>query len=510
MRRTPSAMLLTMVLAVLAACTNAEAEPPAPQPPDGQERRITVWSRADSTRSVATTKRIIAGFTAATGIKVDLVPVGPARLYELVERAGSTSTTASTSPSPTPSSTALPDVIGALSLASAHALAAGGLLDASAASHVVDELGRDTFRDRALQLTMRDGEQIAVPSHTWTQLLVYRKDIFAKADLPVPDTFTKIRKAAKKIDNGDRAGIALPTTTDGTATTRIFEHLALANRCRLVSDAGTALGSDNCVDTFDFYAELASHSPSGGQDAETAREAYLAGRAALILAPSGILDDLAGLDAASPPTCGPCKDDPAFLAKNSGIVTTIRGSHGVRPVQYGGISSWAITATADTEAATQFVRYVMDDGYLEWLGTAPGARFPVRTGTGEDPEKFAAAWSSLPAGAKNTASLADLYPLTVLDLLRTSPDNLHWWALRRGEGSPPEWSMDERQAALVAAVRGEHPIAEALNQLTRGKLDPAAAAKQANQQVEALRSDTEGPPSTPEGHQGSPGAAAPG
>ena len=41
-----------------------------------------------------------------------------------------------------------------------------------------------------------------------------------------------------------------------------------------------------------------------------------------------ILDEMAGLRNDALPSCPECKKDPAFLAKNSGVVTAIQGPSG--------------------------------------------------------------------------------------------------------------------------------------------------------------------------------------
>ena len=63
----------------------------------------------------------------------------------------------------------------------------------------------------------------------------------------------------------------------------------------------------------------------GGQDADTTRAAYFAGKAGMIVWSSFLLDELAGLRNDALPTCGECRDDKTFLAQNSGVVTAIKG-----------------------------------------------------------------------------------------------------------------------------------------------------------------------------------------
>ena len=111
--------------------------------------------------------------------------------------------------------------------------------------------GRQTFSPRALELTADDGKQLAVPSDGWGQLLVYRKDLFAAAGLPAPDTYERIAAAAAKLNTGGVAGITAATAPGDVFTQQTFEHLALANNCQLTDDPGkVTLDSPQCVEAF--------------------------------------------------------------------------------------------------------------------------------------------------------------------------------------------------------------------------------------------------------------------
>ncbi|GAB3938240.1 hypothetical protein GCM10027614_17920 [Micromonospora vulcania] len=87
-------------------------------------------------------------------------------------------------------------MVGSVSLAGIRTLAGNDLLHTSANADIVEKLGRQTFSPRALELTSDDGKQLSVPSDGWGQLLVYRKDLFAAAGLPAPDTYERITAAA--------------------------------------------------------------------------------------------------------------------------------------------------------------------------------------------------------------------------------------------------------------------------------------------------------------------------
>ncbi|MFE9657758.1 ABC transporter substrate-binding protein [Micromonospora sp. NPDC006431] len=456
----PSRRLLATSLILALAGTGLLACSDDQQKDDSS--RLTVWSLEDVADRVNATKAIIADYTAKTGVKVDLVTVNEDQFPSLIASSAAAGD--------------LPDVVGSLPLAGVRTLAGNELLHPDANAAIVDKLGRDTFSPRALELTAEDGKQLAVPSDGWGQLLIYRKDLFAAAGLPTPDTYEKIAAAAAKLNTGGVAGITAATAPGDVFTQQTFEHLALANNCQLTDDSGAVkLDSPECVEAFRFYGELMrDHSVKGAQDVDTTRATYFAGKAAMLIWSPFILDELAGLRNDAKPTCPQCQRDPAFLAKNSGFVTAIKGPNGTEPAQYGEISSWAVLDGA-ADPAKSFVEYMLSDGYPRWFGMSPEGRFPVRKGTGDDKEKFLTAWNTSQAGVDTKQPLAQVYGEDVLATLRRSPDTFQRWGLTQGQGK------------LVGAILGELPVPKALADVIAGKSDPAGAARRAKKDVEAIK-----------------------
>jgi multiple sugar transport system substrate-binding protein len=213
----------------------------------------------------------------------------------------------------------------------------------------------------------------------------------------------------------------------------------------------------------------------GAQDVDTTRATYFSGKAAMVVWSSFILDEMAGLRNEALPSCPQCRTDRAYLAKNSGIVTAIKGPSGSEPAGFGELTSWTITDGGNTAAAKRFVAFMMNEGYPEWLGIAPEGKFPARKGTKDDAEKFTKAWNTLPAGVDTKKPLGDIYPPEVLDGLRSSPDTFRRWGITQNQGK------------LVGATLGELPVPKAVNALTNGQLDAAAAAKQAADAVRNIQ-----------------------
>ena len=422
---------------------------------------LTLWTAEDNPDRVKATQAIIDRFEQQTNITVKLAAIGEDQLQSQLTSASAAGT--------------LPDVLAAVSLGYAHSLAADGITDPDAAAAIINSLGRQTFSQRGLSLVEAHGKPVAVPSDSWTQLLVYRKDLFDRAGLAAPTTFDAIRSAAVKLARDGMAGIVAATKPGDSFTQQTFEYLAVANNCQLIDHAGTiTLTSKPCVDTFRFYVDLIRDaSVRGDQDATSTRAAYLAGKAAMIIWSSFLLDELAGLSNDAHPTCPQCGSDPSFLADHSGIVTAITGPHGAQPSQFGELTSFVITKGANQDAA-KLVEFMLNDGYLDWLGLAPEGKVPVRTGTPDQPNKFTDAWTHLQTGVENRKPLSEVYPPEVLNELATSTDTMNRWGFPQGQGR------------LVGAQLATLPIPKALAAALNGTLEPAAATKQAQANLEQI------------------------
>ena len=186
------------------------------------------------------------------------------------------------------------------------------------------------------------------------------------------------------------------------------------------------------------------------------------------------LDEMAGLRNDALPNCPECKDDPAFLAENTGVVTTLQGPSSSEPAVFGEVTSWTITADSATDPAQQFVEYMMSTGYLPWIEIAPEGKVPVRTGTPDNPTEYSEAWAKMEVGVDKKAPLSDFYSQDVLDALAAGPSELSRWGISQGQGE------------LLGALAGEQPVATAVNDVTSGT-DPQQAADKLAEDVQSVQ-----------------------
>ncbi len=184
-----------------------------------------------------------------------------------------------------------------------------------------------------------------------------------------------------------------------------------------------------------------------------------------------LLDAMAGLRNDAVPSCPECRADPAFLARNSGLVGPLRGPQG-EPAQFGNVSAWGIIAKGDLTGAQRFVEYMMSDGYLPWLGVSPQGKYPVRFGDRSDPDRFVREWAGLDSGVDRKAPLSRFYSRKSIK------------SLGDGVQSFRRWGFEQGQAPLVGAMSESQPIPRALAAAIAGTTSPEEAARQAQQAVQ--------------------------
>lgn len=393
---------------------------------------LTIWVNETSGHGADVLETMAAEFTAQANIDVEMVLVSPLLLPDLVNTAVLSDT--------------LPDII-IHPLEYSVGWAERGIFDSDAASETLTALGSDTFNPDALALVQTaNGQPAALPSSGYHQLIIYRRDWFSERNLAVPDNFDALFAAAKALNDPDNliAGFVVPTEANLVSTQRIFEHLALANGCQLVDDAGEVkLLEPACAETLSFYFRIINQfSPTGVQTDTSTRNAYLAGRTGLIMGSSSLLPQLAGLDPATPPTCQECAAAPDYLAKNSGFLTEIAGAG------FGNMNLLGITTVADRETAVAFATYWFNEGYSQWLAVEPESKIPMRWGTASNPRQFIDAWGSQPI-ANSGLSLDSLFGPAVVAQLRENIASSERWGLPQGQGQLITTLYEELTLSIV-------------------------------------------------------------
>ena len=421
---------------------------------------IRFWTTEEQPERLAKQEEVAAQFEAETGIAVEVIPVTESDL-------GTRATAAFAAGD-------LPDVI-YHTLQYALPWAEAGILDTEAATDVIEDLGAGTFASGALEMAAVDGGYASVPVDGWTQMIVYRKDLFEEAGLEPPSTYANVLAAIEALHNPPGMyGFVAATKVDENFMSQVLEHVFLANGVSPVDEGGFApLDEAKTTEVLEFYKAIAEASPPGELYWDQSRTLYFSGNAAMIIWSPFILDELAGLRDSAPPTI---TDDPtsAELASKTGIVTNFAGPSNPEGAAWADIRYFGITSDADTDAAMDFVKFSMDDGYTQTLSMAPEGKFPVRKGTAEDPDKFEEAWATLPVGVDRKAALGDLYEASMIE------------EIVGGLDVAQRWGVAENQLGLASKIINSQAINRIVRQYIDGAIDAPAAVAAMNDELNVI------------------------
>ncbi|MEM8850185.1 MAG: extracellular solute-binding protein [Pseudomonadota bacterium] len=421
---------------------------------------LRFWTTEEQPERLAKQEEMAAAFEAATGTAVEVIPVTETDL-------GTRATAAFAAGD-------LPDVI-YHSLQYALPWAEAGILDIDAATDVIEALGEDTYAPGALAMAATEDGYASVPVDGWTQMIVYRKDLFDAAGLEAPTTFANVEAALEALHNPPEVyGFVAATKVDENFMSQVLEHVFLANGVSIVSEDGVAtLEEGPTLEVLDFYKAIAEASPPGELYWDQSRTLYFSGNAAMIIWSPFILDELAGLRDSAPPTIN---DDPTSseLASLTGIVTNFAGPSNPEGAAWGDVRYFGITSDADTDAAMEFVQFSMDQGYESTLSIAPEGKFPVRRGNADDPSAFTDLWATLPVGVDRKAPLGDLYEASMIE------------EIVGGLDVAQRWGVEEGQLALASKIINSQGINRVVRQYIDGEIEGAAAVAALNDAISSV------------------------
>ncbi|MDA7598517.1 ABC transporter substrate-binding protein [Alphaproteobacteria bacterium] len=412
---------------------------------------ITMWTMEEQPDRMARQEKMAADFNRKTGHTVNVVAVS--------EKDIATRATAAFAAGD------LPDI---LNHTVQHLLpfAEAGILDTGAATDVVEDLGLNTFAAGPVNMAKADGDIVSVPTDGWTQLVVYRKDLFKAAGLNPPKTFADIEAAIAALHNPPSMhGFVAATKIDETYMMQLIEHISLAAGYNPVNADGS-INEDitNLKTVLSFYKTIADASPEGDLYWKQSREMYLGGKAAMIIWSPSLLDELGGLRDSAPVTIN---DDPTSkaLAKDTGFVTVFAGPGNAAGAAYADVRYLGITADANANVAGEFIKFALSSGYGDWLGMAPEGKFPVRKGNWGGDKSYEKLWASLDVGVDRKEPLANIYPKNVID------------DIVAGLSVGDRWGVEDGQLATASKIVNARVMSQVIRKYIDGEvsLDDAAA-----------------------------------
>jgi len=332
------------------------------------------------------------------------------------------------------------------------------LLDTKTAGEVISELGEDSFFSGPLQLLKHGNKDYAaVPIDGWGQCIWYRKDWFESKNLEPPSSWRTLLLAAETFHKPAQQiyGIVLGTDPQQIYTQQTFEHLALSNGLYLFNSAGEFNpNSRRLQETLSFYKQLAAFCPPGNNSWREARKYYLTERAAMIFYSPYIVDDIAGFADDHQPT--------ENLARHTDLVSALKGPHGDLAL-YGQIESLGITPIQDEakrQAAKEWVKYLLTEGYLDVCFMSPGGKVPIR-------KHVVTRWQS--------HKYFSLYPPGLAERLAQAMDDIERWGWTLGHRSP-----------LITDIYGQKLFPALLGELLEDKIKIEDAPEWLNKRVNRI------------------------
>ena len=422
---------------------------------------IRFWTTEEQPARLAKQQAMAADFKKRTGHSVEVIPVSEKDLGKRATAAFAAGD--------------LPDVI-------YHTLqyvlpwSEAGILDVETNDDIVNSLQKSTFAPGAISMAQFNGKTAAVPVDGWTQMVVYRKDLFDQAGLAAPTSYANIEAAIEKLHNPPNMyGFVAATKVDENFMSQVLEHVFLANGVSPVNKNGfSKLDEKATSEVLNFYKKIAKASPAGELYWKQSRAIYFAGKAAMIIWSPFILDELAGLRNSAPPTIN---DDPTSkeLAQKTGIVTTFGGPSNPSGAAWADIRYFGVTSDANTDIASEFVKYSMKDGYTATLSIAPEGKFPVRRGEPLNTSKYVKAWSKLPVGVDRKAPLSELYSPFTIDKIVA------------GLETADRWGVSEGQLSLASKIINSQVINRIVREYIDDQIDVKAAVAKMNKELSSIK-----------------------
>ena len=121
---------------------------------------------------------------------------------------------------------------------------------------------------------------------------------------------------------------------------------------------------------------------------------------------------------------------------------------------------------------------MMNDGYMRWLAPLAAGQVPGALRRQRGPGEVRTAWAELESGVDTKAPLSKFYSEESIASLGEGVESFQRWGFAQGQG------------ALIGALGGEQPVANAVADVIGGK-DPAEAAKEVQATVEELQAGLE-------------------
>ena len=156
-------------------------------------------------------------------------------------------------------------------------------------------------------------------------------------------------------------------------------------------------------------------------------------------------------------------------------MTTFGGPSNPSGAAWADIRYFGVTSDANTDVASEFVKYSMKDGYTATLSIAPEGKFPVRRGEPLNTSKYVKAWSKLPVGVDRKAPLSELYSPVTIDKIVAGLETAN------------RWGVSEGQLSLASKMINSQVINRIVREYIDDQIDVKAAVSKINKELSSIK-----------------------
>jgi multiple sugar transport system substrate-binding protein len=314
----------------------------------------------------------------------------------------------------------------------------------------VQELdGKHSFLKSAVEAYSYDGGVWAVPLYNMSLNLWYRKSVFEKAGVEVPNSWAEWKAAAEKLSSGNVYGIGLPANKQLYTDQTVYSVMANGGATELYNKDGS-LRFDNpeTVAAYEFYADLQKLSPP-----DNASWTWGEAEACFASKSCGMIMQFTVISTYETQAEGNAADLGVAAIPNKD------GSGEHNTIAYANAVMLLSKEEAKREAAKEFIRYLLEpEVYGQFLNMEPGLFMPVTA----DGAKSKAFWNN---------PMVQKYKSQIETVIANSK-NGRLFGFTSGRVFP-----------AIASISAQNILAETLQMMVVGGKDAAEAVKAGQQRM---------------------------
>lgn len=274
-------------------------------------------------------------------------------------------------------SQALPDVSSAL-VDEAMAMASADALIPM--TEVVNELGKDRFIEKPLDLLSKDNEVIALPYYNHARVLFYRKDILEANNMQPPKTWAELLEQASRLSSPpDIYGIVVPLSKEDYMGTSYLYIISESMGSHLFTkDEKVNLTDPNMIKAIDYLVQLFKKASPPGTinygDVDR-NDIFYKGKAIFDINTGFAIDGIR-------------KNNPDMLDKIGCVNTPVWNEGDTLNSSFADYISMVMwKKTKSPTYVKEFVKSMYEkENYIKFLHLVPGGMLPIMKDIAEAPE----------------------------------------------------------------------------------------------------------------------------